>query len=478
MLQVELTNIEDIYDSYKTTIISAIDLLHTDLSFDGQSQSHICHRRSLLPFLGDGLRWLMGTATTKDINSIKPQINQLIATQSSQQETLVHVISILNITRYAAQVNRHSINILMDEAEATSDQFLLTFAIHSTTSEWFIHISWTILMQPHEEHSLHTSYLSWIYKRCCYIYQIPYHLHCPYLFHQMFHPAFFTDIYTHTFWLKTILLLIDVPIQDRSWQITIHEVFTLSIPHGNFSACYAINTKYLGITKDETMTAEHSTTQFQVCWETNGQFCSITTPFQPLANPPSCVSALYARNPAGITSWCSLQMRKTCDVNLPTQISPDVWILTTPLSTPAKCHHINMSWKGYRNHHHKKTLHILRIQFNSIQLVTWYSTLLNAEHYGRSFTVVCLPGHCYALCHSFVEGEPPSPRSTPWEAYRPTHLMRGSASLFSPCQQHSCSLTVDRSMVVGHIPMDHTCSFMCTNHIDMTVHNMAFLWVR
>ena len=50
----------------------------------------------------------------------KNQINQLIVTQSSQQETLVHVISILNVTRYAAQVNRHSINIVMDAAEATS----------------------------------------------------------------------------------------------------------------------------------------------------------------------------------------------------------------------------------------------------------------------------------------------------------------------------------------------------------------------
>ena len=35
---------------------------------------------------------------------------------------------------------------------------------------------------------------------------------------------------------KQFLLLIDVPIQDRSQQITIHEVLTLIIPHGNFSA--------------------------------------------------------------------------------------------------------------------------------------------------------------------------------------------------------------------------------------------------
>ena len=135
-LQVELTNIEDIYNSCKTTIISAINLLHTNPSFSRQSQSHIHHRRSLLPFLGDALRWLMGTATTKDINSIKTQINQLIVTQPSQQETLVHVICILNVTRYAAQVNRHSINILMDATEATSHDInnLYNLTMSLTTS--------------------------------------------------------------------------------------------------------------------------------------------------------------------------------------------------------------------------------------------------------------------------------------------------------------------------------------------------------
>ena len=120
MLQVELSNIEDIYNSGKTTIISAIKLLQSNPSFDGQSQTHIHCMRSFLPFLGDALSWLTGTATTKDINNIKTWINQLIATQSSQQETLVHIISILNVTRYATQVNRHSINTLMDVARATS----------------------------------------------------------------------------------------------------------------------------------------------------------------------------------------------------------------------------------------------------------------------------------------------------------------------------------------------------------------------
>ena len=187
----------------------------------------------------------------------------------------------------------------------------------------------------------------------------------PDLFHQMI-PCIFIDTYAHTFWLKTkTLLLIDVPIQDRSWQITFHKILTLSIPPGNFSAHYDINIKYLGVTKDETMAVELSITQFQVCQGANSQFCSITTPFQPLAGPPSCVSALYARNPAGITPQCSLQIRKTSDVNLPTQISPDVWILMTPLSTPASTITLICPKRATETITIRKPVHILRIPMAS-----------------------------------------------------------------------------------------------------------------
>ena len=119
-LQVELDTINDMYNSCKTTIISAINLLNTEPSFDRHIHSNTHCRRSLLPFLGDALRWLTGTATTKDVNSIKQHVNQLIETQSTQQGTLVHMVSILHVTRYAVQVNRHSINVLMDRVDENS----------------------------------------------------------------------------------------------------------------------------------------------------------------------------------------------------------------------------------------------------------------------------------------------------------------------------------------------------------------------
>ena len=45
--------------------------------------------------------------------------------------------------------------------------------------------------------------------------------------------------YLHTHVLienKQFLLLIDIPIQDRAHQITVHQVFALDNPYGNYSA--------------------------------------------------------------------------------------------------------------------------------------------------------------------------------------------------------------------------------------------------
>ena len=131
-LQVEHDTMNDMYNSCRPTIMSAINLLITDPSFNGHMNSNSHHKRSQLPFLGDALRWLTGTVTTKDVNSIKDHVNQLTETQSTQQETLVHIVSILNVTRYAVQVNRHSINILMDKVDETSQD--INNLYNSTTS--------------------------------------------------------------------------------------------------------------------------------------------------------------------------------------------------------------------------------------------------------------------------------------------------------------------------------------------------------
>ena len=121
---------------------------------------------------------------------------------------------------------------------------------------------------------------------------------------------FYRNLCTHILIAnKQFLLLIDFSILNHTQQLEIYKVFTLDIPHGNFSTHYAINAKYLGITQDETMAVEIiSEHQYSICQKANGQFCNTNAPLQPLANPPSCIAVLYTKN---TSSRCSLQIRNT-----------------------------------------------------------------------------------------------------------------------------------------------------------------------
>ena len=44
--------------------------------------------------------------------------------------------------------------------------------------------------------------------------------------------------------------------------------------------------------------------------------------------PPSCITAIYTKTKAGIEKRCSLQIRNTNSLSIPTPIAPNVWILT------------------------------------------------------------------------------------------------------------------------------------------------------
>ena len=57
------------------------------------------------------------------------KVNQLIAMQHKQQETLVHIISVLNFTRYVTQVNRQHINLVMDVIERTHQDIIMLYNI-------------------------------------------------------------------------------------------------------------------------------------------------------------------------------------------------------------------------------------------------------------------------------------------------------------------------------------------------------------
>ena len=139
-----INSLDSTHMSYKPLVLEAAQLLKKKPSFNGGLVLNK-HMRSL-PFLGDALSWLRGTATTKDANSIKKWINQLIATQHNQQETLVHVISILNVTRYVTQFNKQCNNIVINAEEKKYQDitilYNITYSLYSSLSyqQFVLHI--------------------------------------------------------------------------------------------------------------------------------------------------------------------------------------------------------------------------------------------------------------------------------------------------------------------------------------------------
>ena len=135
-----------------------------------------------------------------------------------------------------------------------------------TTFRQFPCILWNTLMLPPLVYYHHMSYQSQICRRCSNTIAdtLPPTLHLPISPEDTLH--FYRYLHTHVLIEnKQFLLLIDIPIHDRACQVTVHQVFTLDIPYGNYSAHYDINTRYFGVTKDATMRVELSATQFQTC---------------------------------------------------------------------------------------------------------------------------------------------------------------------------------------------------------------------
>ena len=240
------------YNSCRPIIISAINLLNKDPSFHGHMNINTHHKRNLLPFLGDTPRWLPGTATTNDVNSIKECVNQLIENQSTQQETLVHIVPILNVTRYIMQVNRHSINILMDKVDETSQDVnnLYTLTTSLTTSLSYHQlilyiravlanvqdsISYIKTVSTHTMDyidvattgtlSLHILPIMDLKKMLSHIEEtLPSTLHVPVSSEDTLH--YYHYLCTHVLIAnQQSLLLIIVPIQDQSQQISIYIFF-------------------------------------------------------------------------------------------------------------------------------------------------------------------------------------------------------------------------------------------------------------
>ena len=272
---------------------------------------------------------------------------------------MVHIVSILNLTRYETQVNRHRINIILKELTKSNKDIRALFNITNQLATQVqvqnivLHLRAMLanlrdclhFMKQLANHILEyidtattgtlTPHLIPVSDLQKMLYQIESELpnmHLPIPSSDPLH--FYRYLWTHVLVEENqFLLLIDVPIQDRAQQIQIYKIINLSVPVGNYSMRYTMDNKYLGVTYDRTNVMDIPENQFKLCKEANRQFCPLTTLLQPLTNPPSCVAALYTKNSREIDHLCELTTKTQPELYLPIPLTSSVWVI---ISSPFK----------------------------------------------------------------------------------------------------------------------------------------------
>ena len=271
---------------------------------------------------------------------------------------MVHIVSILNLTRYETQVNRQQINIILKEITKSKEDIRALFNITNQLATQvqvqniILHLRAMLanlrdclhFMKQLANHVLEyidtattgtlTPHLIPVPDLQQMLYQIeselPPNMHLPIPSSDPLH--FYRYLQTHVLVEDNqFLLLIDVPIQDRAQQIQIYQIINLPVLVGNYSMRYTMDTKYIGVTYDRTKAMDIPEEQFKLCKEANRQFCPLSTPLQPLTNPPSCVTALYTKNSREINCLCEVTTKAQPELYLPIPLAPNVWaIISSP----------------------------------------------------------------------------------------------------------------------------------------------------
>ena len=94
--------------------------------------------------------------------------------------------------------------------------------------------------------------------------------------------------------------------------------------------------------------------QYCICQDASGQFCNIITPFQLLTNLPSCITALYTKLAHSISARCSLQIRKTQSIIIPSKVVPNIWILTITSSCSNYSCHTHLPRRNIKIYYNKE----------------------------------------------------------------------------------------------------------------------------
>ena len=343
-------------NSYNKLHLELANLNQTFLRFEERTAEfvHINNRtkRSLLPF-GGVFKFLFGTASNDDVQTLKHNVVQLKNTQKTIIHVLEHNLSILNATRESINANRDTINELISSQRTLeheiihmTDDLKVRITVLQDYTISFHQIS-LIVYQIHnliqtasdqlDSLSNQLNMLSIGHLSPQVISPKPFRFilneiqsNLPKHFELPSDPNF--DLWDMYKMLKCtgviidtkLTIIINLPIINNLNKMTLYKVHNIYAPYKNDTshsvlpnlvASYDLTHTAVLVNSENTKFALVTDREYESCTSTQANYCQITSPIYFIGSASNCLIALYMRSENDIHKFCTII---TNQIQLPT----------------------------------------------------------------------------------------------------------------------------------------------------------------
>ena len=396
--------LDDIYMAI--TEISTTRIEASNLIDHAPNNSNRRFKRSLLP-LGGLFSFLFGTADQSDINSFKADVKQLYENQIDQTQIVNEILTITNISRGLINENRLKIDIIIDTL-LSINEIILNIKAHIQTlftarrllllhSEFMMHHTRIRYLMKQMQHdmtlireylNIHTTgrlnpdIIDPIHLRQELIKinkQLPTQLSLPE------NPR--TNIWHNYKFLTVtpishdnkIIQMINIPLNDLDFSMTLYKIYSLSIFHHEISKSliYNIEGNNLTATKDNEYATILSDTEFIKCTLAQGHFCNLNTALNHIDLNLMCLTALFLKDNNKIQNQCKLAVTNIICPHA-NYLDQGNWAIsvTEPKQMKIKC----------SDHTHIKTLQPLITLINLQPECSAFSPLIKLPPYFKQYS--------------------------------------------------------------------------------------------
>ena len=344
-------------DQFKREYDNAQNMFH-EIKILAMKASRV-QKQSILPFVGNLLSSLFGTATKSDLQKLKRAFMSLRDSELELTHIVGDSLTLMNKTEMQVKENHDTIQRLSNVSKLVNNELkqlygvLQNYVVPEITYLQFVarvhdmfhlvnkaldKMQWSMKnLQDQLSQSAHgflsmqllkpsdiTSVMRQIQNKLPQEMSLPFSLNdrSLLLYYKHLHPLVVSD-------KNRFHVIVALPIIPNKAKYDIFQAIQVPVPHPNMSlsASYKLESDFLAISSDQTRYTYLTSQEVMMCDQ--GPMCHMKTPIFKLSTYPSCVLALYLKDSNKIKTTCQSSFTHSVQVPVVKPLFAGHWLLST-----------------------------------------------------------------------------------------------------------------------------------------------------